>query len=412
MDSSLRRHTRGPRWSAGCLALPMLLFKSWTTHRQVNREFFRSRSTNDVTCGNPLRSHLMADALDESLEEIVAALRTVGTKKTLAAQLTNLWNVTGSQPQTTLARRLGYESASMISYWLNGTYAPRNREKYEELLRLLMDGRASEAASDAVVAAFQEAVGRVRDADTERKRSNPPSRKAGKVAALEPLREEEPDDQDLRLVEPQPAPSSEHDTRELDTRMSKRMPRGRIGGLRSWSRRQVAVGTAVIACSAAAVFYLALPDDAVPRDHRSTSGPTDAAETAKAPVGAVKPHPSATSARVEWTYPDGSHKAVVDNAPAAAQAGQDSWITVNDRQPDRHWAGVVFVLYGEPMPLSLEAWGHRHIDYNGANNGDVAQDGRPGVYPAKDIYAARICEGVGSDLDPDSCSEWRYLDRA
>ena len=149
------------------------------------------------------------------------------------------------------------------------------------------------------------------------------------------------------------------------------------------------------------------------RDRSSTAGPTEGAQDAQDaqdPAGTVVPHPSATSARLEWTYPDGSHKATVDNAPEAAGPGEESWVSVEDRQSDRRWAGVAFILYGEPMTEVPGEW-HRHEDTNGANNGDVVQDGRPGRFPAVDVYAARICEGVRSELDPESCSEWRYFDR-
>ncbi|WP_329038414.1 hypothetical protein OIE71_32465 [Streptomyces sp. NBC_01725] len=414
----------------------------------------------------------MADDLDRLLDEITEALRTVVAPGDLAEQLRRLWERSAADLTTDrMAERVrdgGHAvSDTTVWNWHTGGSSPRSWEPYEELLkRLLKMAGAEQQAADAVLGSFGDAVKRIRKADADRKRSNPGFKRAGGAVSSVRGRNNvpEPDPRaptggkahpeaqsavprdaarspessagpaqspneglsrehgiapppDAGPAQPAvgphpaseavpgPAPGDGGPVREEpsnDGRLSSATP--------PWFRSPWVRVVTAVAVIAPAVLLGALWMSS--QDRPSTPGSTGGAQKAKAPAGPVTPHPSATSVRVEWKYQDGSHRAVIDNAPPDAGAAEESWIRVDDRQADRHWAGVVFILYGEPMTENPKKWRHRHEDTNGANNGELVQDGRTGVFPGEDVYAARICEGVGSDLDPESCNEWRYFERS
>ncbi|MFD6994577.1 hypothetical protein [Streptomyces sp. NPDC059943] len=413
----------------------------------------------------------MADDLDRLLDEITEALRTVAAPDDLAKQLRRLWERSAADLTTDrMAKRVrdgGHTvSDTTVWNWHSGGSSPRSWEPYEELLnQLLRMAGADQRAVDAVLRGFGNAVKRIRKADADRKRSNPGFKRAGGLAlsVRDPGNVPDADSPAPAVGQAHPGPqravprdtavspessagparspsgelNSEHDIAPPDAGPAQPAVRlhpasdnppepafdgggpaqeepnddARVSPVPPpWSRNPwVRVGAAV-AVIAPAVLWGVLQMS--PQDPPSTSGPAGGAQKTQSPAGPVAPHPSATSMHVEWNYGDGSHKAVVDNAPADAGATEESWIRVDDRQADRHWAGVVFILYGEPMTENPKRWRHRHEDTNGANNGELVQDGRTGIFPGTDVYAARICEGVGSDLDPESCNEWRYFKRS
>ncbi|MGW7026858.1 hypothetical protein ACWGFX_06655 [Streptomyces xanthophaeus] len=296
------------------------------------------------------------------------------------------------------SKQVSTVTAGTLSHWLNGKHTPNNWSQYRHLLLVLLahagaaGPKGDPAARDlaaAVVEAFRQALARLHHAESDRKRHSALFTRAPQTAAAQTAAAE---------AVPELAPPPGGGERTARTRQPL-----------SFSRRHktAVLGALLVLAGAGIAAFLALGDD--PYESAPEAGPSPRTTAEAAARDSNTPHPSAASSRLEWSHDDGTHRAIVDNAPRTGGGNRTSWITIDDRKPDRHWAGIVFILKGERLTENPKDWKHRHIDYSGANNGDVEHDGHLGVFPAKKVYAARICEGMASELDPATCGPWQYV---
>lgn len=298
----------------------------------------------------------------------------------------------------------GAKKAPKVLAWFKGTSAPSDGNTLELVLKYLR-------ATTEEIAAFRRASEQLDDrrkAEAEdrahqlnRKKTASPAGSTTSSAArpdAEPATPEAADAHTPDAVDVPGTPAAQARTTHPPT-SAERRPRHPL----RW---------VLIASSGALAILMSvtlLNGNDPPANRPQAAEPSHTNTPRHTPSNASVPRPTppttstASTARIQWTYPDGSHLAAVDNS------GRGGWAWIDDRQADRHWAGIAFLLRGEPWSNTRDpARWHTYLDDNGANNGDRLP--KPGTFATTDISAATICEGVGSDLDPRSCSPWKKLE--